>query len=407
MSRPTSIRVSTALPRAAQKKITLAPQPKRSKTGRIEDQPFTPGIPKRTDSPPSKLKLRILMLEDDVLDRELIRSRLENENIECEMIFATGRRDFEAALGEGGFHLILSDYALPQFDGLSALRLVRQKEPDLPFILISGTLGEEQAVECLKLGATDYILKQGLARLGPAIRRAFREGEARARQRQTDEAMRELSRRLLLLQDEERRRIARELHDNVAQNVLALSLNLNFAQRLVPSESELARIVVECVNMADQTATALRRISYLLHPPVLDSLGLSVALQDFVAGFSRRSGIQIALKISKKFGRLPVEMETALYRVVQECLTNIHRHSGSASASIRLHRGKETILLQVQDAGSGIPSETLRRPRTPGSIGVGIAGMRERLQLLEGRLEIESGPTGTRVRAVVPFRVTP
>jgi signal transduction histidine kinase len=364
-------------------------------------------MPNEKVMPAVKTKLRILVLEDNLQDRTLIRSQLENENIDCEMFFTGGRRDFEAALAQGVFNLILSDYSLPQFDGLSALRLVREKEPDLPFILISGTLGEEQAVECLKLGATDYILKHRLARLGSAIRRALEEAEVRARQRRADETMRELSRRLLRLQDEERRRVARELHDSVAQNLVALVLNLSAAGRLIPAtESKVKLLLSDCATLADATTQALRTVSYLLHPPVLDSLGLPGALHDFVAGFGRRSGIKVALKVPKKFGRLPVEIETALYRVVQESLTNIHRHSGSASANIGLRRGKDTIILEIQDFGRGIPSETLRLPRAPGSIGVGIAGMRERLHLLQGRLEIESTPAGTRVRAVVPNRVT-
>jgi len=364
------------------------------------------GMPRQKDSP-SKLKLRILVLEDDLRDRELIRAKLADENIDCEIVFTGGRKDFEAALEQGGFNLILSDYSLPQFDGISALRMVREKEPDLPFILISGTIGEEQAVECLKLGATDYILKQRLARLGPALRRAWQESEARAKQRRTDEAMRQLSGRLLRLQDEERRRIARELHDSLAQNLLALVLNLNFAQRLVPpKESELASLMIECVNLADDTAKSLRTVSYLLHPPALDSIGLPGALSDYVTGFSRRTGIKVDLKVPKQFGRLPPDVETALYRVVQESLTNIQRHSGSASARIELRRSRHAIVLDVQDVGRGIPSETLRLPRTPGSIGVGIAGMRERLQLLRGRLEIESSAAGTRIRAIVPNRVT-
>lgn len=380
---------------------------KTKNNARSEGPPGTPDVLKNGDTPLPKLKLRVLMLEDNLEDQELIDSKLESENIDCEIIFTSGRKDFEAALKQGGFQLVLSDYALPQFDGLSALRLVREKEPDLPFILISGRLGEEQAVECLKLGATDYILKERLERLGSAVRRACQESEARARQRLSEESVRELSGRLLRVQDEERRRIARELHDGVAQNLLAVMLNLSFAQRLVPpAATELAAIMVDCLNAANATATTLRQISYLLHPPALDPIGLPGALRDFVSGFSRRTGIKVVLKVPKTFGRLPAEVETALYRIVQESLTNIHRHSGSVSARVALRRGKDTTVLDILDVGRGIPSETLRLPRTSGNIGVGIAGMRERLQLLQGRLEIESTPAGTRVRAVVPNRVT-
>ncbi|HWN94043.1 MAG TPA: response regulator [Methylomirabilota bacterium] len=343
------------------------------------------------------------MLEDNLQDRELIRLTLEEEKIDCEMTFASGRGDFETFFARGGFHFILSDYALPQFDGLAALRLVRAKNPDIPFILISGTLGEEQAVECLKLGATDYILKHRLARLGLAIRRAWREAQARAAQRQVEEVVRKLSGRLLTVQDDERRRIARVLHDNVAQNLLALALNLNFAQRLVPpGDKELAAIVSECVETADATATALRHISYLLHPPALDTIGLRGALIDFVSAFSRRTGIKVGLTVPPKFGRLAASIETALYRVAQESLENVEEHSGSVTATVKLRRSKDFITLEIHDAGRGIPPETLRL-FGHGSIGVGIPGMRERLQMLQGELEIRSGAGGTRVRAIVPI----
>lgn len=362
-----------------------------------------PRIAKQNDSPLKKLKLRILALEDNLQDRELIRSRLKEENIDCEMTFTARRNDFKTALYAGGFDLIFSDYSLPQFDGLSALQMVRSKDSDVPFILISGALGEEQAVESLKLGATDYVLKQRLARLGPAVRRACQEAEARVKQRRSDEALRELSGRLLRLQDEERRWIARELHNTLAQNLLALSLNLDLAQRLVPpNESPLQSAMVECVNLADDTANALRRVSYLLHPPALDSIGLPGALSDYVTGFIRRTAIKVDLQIPRNFGRLPAEIETALYRVVQESLTNVQNHSGSTSAQVELSRSKGAIILEIRDAGRGIAPDNLLAPRITGSIGIGVAGMRERLQFLRGRLEIESTSAGTCVRAVVP-----
>ena len=357
---------------------------------------------RKESSTPPESKLRVLLLEDNLADRELIRARLQMENLPCELVCAGGRKGFEAALAQGDYAVVLSDYALPQFDGLGALRLVRARHPDLPFILISGQLGEEQAVECVKLGATDYVLKHNLARLGSVIRRALREAEASAMQRRADETVRELSRRLLRFQDEGRRQIARELHDSVAQNLMALGINLGSAQRLVPpSAKPLKLLLADCAQLSDETAQALRTVSYLLHPPALDALGLPGALSDYVAGFSRRSGIKVTLKIPAKFGRLPDEMETALYRIVQEGLTNIHRHSGSATARITLHRNRATVGLEIADDGRGLPIAPLHHPPVSGSLGVGIAGMRERLQLLGGRLEVESSSSGTRVRAVL------
>ncbi|HTD66593.1 MAG TPA: ATP-binding protein [Candidatus Limnocylindria bacterium] len=350
-----------------------------------------------------RLKLRVLTLEDNPYDRQLIGARLA-EDFDCEMTVAGGRREFEAALKEGTFDLILSDYALPQFDGVSALHIVRKKNPDVPFILISGTLGEEQAVECLKAGATDFVLKQRLVRLGPAVRRALRDAQDRVRQRQADQAVHELSGRLLRVQDEERRRIARELHDSLAQNLLALSVNLHAAQRLDKSGGKLHSLLVDSVTLTDETTNAIRTLSYLLHPPVLDAIGLGGALSDYVAGFARRSGIKVELSVPERFGRLPGDVEMALFRVVQESLTNVHRHSGSARATIELQRGREEIVLEIQDFGDGISPEVSTGQTPSLALGVGIAGMRERLQQLGGRLQIESSSAGTRVLAVVPNR---
>lgn len=358
--------------------------------------------PPARPAPLPQLKLRVLLLEDNLQDRRLIQTQLRREHLDVELILARGRSDFEAALGQGVFQVVISDFDLPQYDGLTALRLVRSRFPDLPFILISGQLGEEQAVECVKRGATDYVLKQSLARLGPVIRRALLEAEARLAQRRADETVRELSRRLLRFQDEGRRQIARELHDSVGQNLSALGLNLGSAERLVPAtNAPLKLLLADCLTLSNDTVQALRTVSYLLHPPALDALGLPGALADYLAGFSRRSGIAVSLKIPGNFGRLPVEMETALYRIVQESLTNIHRHSGSVSARLTLRRSRGTIVLEIEDDGRGLPPATLHQSITPGRLGVGIAGMRERLQLLGGRLELESSPAGTRVRAVL------
>src|SRR6187401_1910737 len=154
-------------------------------------------------SPNMRTPLRVLILEDQPLDVELLCARLQAEGFEPEPTCVSEGREFEAALTGKEFDVILSDYSLPQFDGLTALRIAREKSPDVPCILVSGTLGEEQAVECLKAGATDYVLKHRLARLGAAVRRALQDAEVRRREKQDAATIRELSRRLLRLQDGE------------------------------------------------------------------------------------------------------------------------------------------------------------------------------------------------------------
>jgi PAS domain S-box-containing protein len=225
--------------------------------------------------------------------------------------------------------------------------------------------------------------------------------ERNARVLQQTEELRELSKRLLLTQDEERRRIARDLHDSVGQIVAALGMNLtSIAQNAVKPDTRKA--AQEGHEMISQLSKEIRTISYLLHPPLLDESGLSEPIRWFMAGLSERSGLKIDLDIPKDFGRLPGDVEVAIFRIVQECLTNIHRHSSAKSAIIRLRRDLSTVSLQVQDDGSGIPQETLAAIRKHRS-GVGITGMRERVRHLGGTLDIQSSSNGTKVSVTLPL----
>ncbi len=218
---------------------------------------------------------------------------------------------------------------------------------------------------------------------------------------QQTEELRELSKRLLLMQDEERRRIARDLHDSVGQIVAALGMNLtSITQNAV--KPEIRKAAEEGHELISQLSKEIRTISYLLHPPLLDESGLSEPIRWFMAGLSERSGLKIDLDISKDFGRLPGDVEVAIFRIVQECLTNIHRHSNAKTASVRLRREISTVSLQVQDDGSGIPKETLAAIRNQRS-GVGITGMRERVRHLGGNLDIQSSSIGTKVSVTLPL----
>jgi signal transduction histidine kinase len=223
-----------------------------------------------------------------------------------------------------------------------------------------------------------------------------------------NQGLRQLSARLLRVQDEERRRIARDLHDSTGQMVAMLSMNLSGLQATAARvDADLAKSVAENAAVANQVSNELRTISYLLHPPLLDEMGLESALRWFVEGFAQRSGIQTELDLSRGFGRLSPEMETAVFRVVQECLTNIHRHSGSATASIRLTQEAGRVLLQIEDAGKGIAPENLRQVTSFASSGVGLRGIRERIKDFEGELEIASGESGTQVRVSIPLSAPP
>lgn len=218
------------------------------------------------------------------------------------------------------------------------------------------------------------------------------------------EVVRELSGRLLQMQDDERRRIARELHDSVGQLLVAVDLNTNrilaTPQRLNP---ELAAAAEENVRLVAEIHREVRTISYLLHPPLIDEAGLCSALRWYVEGFAQRSRIHVDLDLPPDLGRLPRDLELCLFRVVQESLTNIHRHSGSQSALVRIRRENGSLHLEVQDSGKGIAWEKQLELNSDGKTGVGIRGMRERLRQFSGTLEVSSSPGGTAVIAQLPF----
>jgi two-component system, NarL family, sensor histidine kinase FusK len=214
--------------------------------------------------------------------------------------------------------------------------------------------------------------------------------------------LRALSGRLLQLQDEERRRLAREFHDSTAQKVIAIGINAGIAQQEADRLSDDGqKALAECLQLVAEAAREIRTISYVLHPPLLDEAGLGSALRAFAAGFSKRSGIEVKIEIPDDWPRASEDAEIAVFRVAQECLGNIQRHSGSSWARLCLKTGEGTTILEVEDRGRGIPPEIVQRG-VNGTIGVGISGMRERLRQLRGTLEVTARKPGTLVRATLP-----
>lgn len=227
------------------------------------------------------------------------------------------------------------------------------------------------------------------------------------RRREADEAMKEaeLSGRLLQLQDEERRRIARELHDGAGQLLAAINMNSSKIareqQKLSPTA---AHALQENIEIVERISAEIRNLSRLLHPPLLDEVGLKSALSEYVTGFSSRSNILVKLEIPDNWEPLPREYELSLFRIVQECLTNVHRHSGSSTAIVRLTPTPSEIVLEVTDQGHGMPPEIQQKFSNGSSAGVGLRGMRERVRQIGGSLEINTRANGTTVVAVLPLR---
>lgn len=219
------------------------------------------------------------------------------------------------------------------------------------------------------------------------------------------ETVRELSGRLLRAQDEERRRIARDLHDSSGQILVAVQMNLTpIEEEARKMNAEFANGIRDSIDLVEQLSKELRTVSYLLHPPLLDEAGLPSALRWYAQGFAERSKIDVQLDLSPELGRLPREMEMTMFRIVQECLTNIHRHSGSKEATIRVARSAQGVCLQIQDKGRGmLVSNNGGSSLKLAKAGVGIQGMRERVKQLGGQLEIQSSENGTVVTASLPI----
>ena len=219
--------------------------------------------------------------------------------------------------------------------------------------------------------------------------------------RNAEEALRKLSGRLLGIQDQERRRIARELHDGLGQYLAGMKIAIDM---LSSRSGERDPLLTECADILGRAITETRTLSHLLHPPLLDEAGFASAASWFVAGFSQRSGIPVSLDMPPDLPRLPEAIEIALFRVLQESLTNVHRHSRASSAEISVEADAEQITIEVRDHGRGMPREILEQIEGEGSrLGVGLAGMRERIHELGGTLEVTSGSQGTILRATVPL----
>jgi signal transduction histidine kinase len=225
-----------------------------------------------------------------------------------------------------------------------------------------------------------------------------------------EDSLRKLSGRLLQLQDEERRRIVRDLHDGTGQTLGAIAMNLERAQGLMQNcaHAAMTSLLRESIGLLECVTLEIRTLSYLLHPPMLDDLGLQYVLAWYATGFAARSGLTVRLAIQPNLGRLPPEIELTLFRIAQEALTNTHRHSGSGTASVTLSRESASVRMEIKDQGRGIRPGLLDLSEpTITSLGVGIIGMRERVRQLAGRLEITSGPNGTTIRTILPLPPAP
>jgi signal transduction histidine kinase len=366
-----------------------------------------------------------VLIADDNSDMRQYLARLLSEQYEVETV-ADGQAAVQATHKRPP-DLIVSDVMMPILDGFGLLEALRADEQTrtIPVILLSARAGEESRVEGIQAGADDYLIKpfsarELLARVSgrleiarlqrdreSQLRISQAELEQRVQERTQDllnasHELRELSARILQAQDEERRRVARELHDGAGQLLAALGMEAsNLARESDRLTACAASSLGNIQSLVVQMNKDIRTMSHLLYPPLLDEIGLHSAIADYVKGFAERSGIRVSLNLPAAMERLDREYELSLFRIVQECLTNIHRHSGSKTASIRIVHDDGALVLEVRDEGRGIPAERLSEIQSRGS-GVGVRGMRERVLQFSGTMTIESDASGTRIRVIFP-----
>ena len=357
-----------------------------------------------------KFPLHILHLEDDPNDAAIVQSTLINEGISCAITCVQNRDDFVAAIERGGIDLILSDYSLPAFDGLAAIEIVRARWPDLPVILVSGTLGEERAIDSLKSGATDYVLKERLARLAPAVQRAIQEVRERVHRKLAEKKRNEyslklqvLSRQLVATQETERRHLARELHDEIGQGLTVAQLNLQALLQL-PDTDALKPRLEKSLEVVDHVLEQVRDISLNLRPSILDDLGLEPALRWLTIRQAALVGLQAGFHADPLEQRLDSAIETECFRVAQGALTNVVRHAQAKVVSVELRKENGQLHLRVRDDGVGFDVPSLREKAVHGA-SLGLLSMEERAALAGGGLEFTSTLNqGSEVHAWFPLK---
>jgi two-component system, NarL family, sensor histidine kinase UhpB len=355
---------------------------------------------------PVKKDIRILLLEDNASDAELTRYALKKGGINFSLERVDTKEDYIRSLRKNPPELILSDYSLPGFNGHDALDIAIKEAPETPFIFVTGTMGEEVAIETLKGGATDYVLKTRLSRLIPAVQRALREASERAEHRRAAEQLREsheqlraLSVYLQTVREEERTRIAREVHDELGQALTGCKLDLSLIASQLKNQKPLLERTKALSAHIDSTIQTVRRIATELRPGVLDHLGLVAALEWQANDFQNRTGIRCEVQSSLSEPLPDQNVSTTFFRIFQETLTNVIRHAGATEVKVDLNESEGRIIMKVSDNGRGISREQITRA---GSLG--LLGMKERAALLGGTFKIGPvpGKKGTSVTVSIP-----
>ena len=350
-------------------------------------------------------RLRVLHLEDSELDHQLMLAQLQRGGLDVHVMRIETASEFDAALEQDPpWDVIVSDYNLPGFSGMAALEQLRASGLAVPFILVSGEIGEDTAVEAMRNGASDYLLKNNLARLAPAMLHAFEAAQAERARRAADleltqskERLRELAQHLQTSVENERAAIAREIHDDVGGSLTALKFDLAWISRhssLNPSVGERAQQALETVSHAIE---ASQRIMHNLRPAILEQ-GLGAALQWMATRFEKRTGIVAMFQTSDESMQLPALVPLVAYRFAQEALTNVSKHAHASRVGIDLSLAGGVLSLEVSDDGRGLGSDDLGKARS-----FGLRGLHERASTVGGWVDLTSDASGTTLILSVPI----
>jgi signal transduction histidine kinase len=343
-------------------------------------------------------------LEDSELDHSLAMAYLARDGLHVSAQRVESRDEFTHALTEP-WDVILSDYNLPGYSGLQALTDLRDLGLDLPFILVSGQIGEDTAVEAMRNGASDYLLKNNLSRLAPAVEHAMAAGEARRARAEADRALAasrqrlsELAQHLQTSVETERHAIAREIHDDVGGSLTALRFELDWVRRH-SGEPNVRQRMTTALELLTHATLSSQRIMQNLRPAILEQ-GLVAALQWMASNFEKRTGVPCAFRTSHERMTLPPMVPLVAYRTAQEALTNITKHAGATHVAMDLSFGRGVLSLEINDNGRGIGDADLAKAQS-----FGIRGLHERASTVGGWVELSGGGSrggGTTLLLSVP-----
>lgn len=352
---------------------------------------------------PGRRRLRVLHLEDSELDHELLAEELRRGGLQAAITRVDTPAGFRRALEESSWDVILSDYRMPGFSGLDALSMLRASGHLVPFIILSGVIGEDTAVDAMRHGATDYLLKGRTARLVPAIERALQNADAlRARAHSDYELaqsrlrLQALAQHLQVSIETERAAMAREIHDEVGSALTALNFELGWIERHATDEPTRRR-ARQAVEVLQQALSTAQRLMLNLRPAILDQ-GLAPALHWLCAGFRERHGVGCTLRTPQTLPTVAADVALTAFRTVQEALTNAAKHSGARQVTVDLMHAEDLLSVEISDDGRGWSPADLDKPRS-----FGLRGLRERALATGGWLDLASGPQGSSVILSLPL----